>query len=151
MIVPRLSPETHLRLGTSACFRCLRVSQGARSRMLRVLIVSGAVLFRQGLRNILSESSSVAVVDAVSDLRTALARLNALQPDVVVLDHDGTGDGAIEAILGDKAVGRLIVLSLRDNRLTVYTRAAVPAPSRDQLLAAVLSGAALTAAPGERH
>lgn len=110
--------------------------------MMRVLIVSGAALFRQGLRNILSESSSVAVVDAVGDLSFALRRIGALHPDVVVLDHDdGAGDGAIDSVLRESSICRLIVLSLKDNRLTVYNRDAVPNPNRDQLLAAVLTGA----------
>ena len=107
-----------------------------------MLIVSGAALFRQGLCNILSESSSVAVVDVVGDLPLALGRIGALRPDVVVLDHDDAArDGAIDSVLSRGDIDRLIVLSLRDNRLTLYRRDAVPTPTREQLLAAVLTGA----------
>lgn len=108
---------------------------------LRVLIISGVSLFREGLQTLLSQSSQVEVVGAVPDMPQALRDIPALHPDVVVLDCDSVREAVIDRVLSEDGVCRLVVLSLRDNHLGVYSRDEIESPNRLQLLSAVLSGA----------
>lgn len=54
--------------------------------MIRVLIVSGIRLYREGLAQLLGRRSGLTVVGAKSEWREAAADIQGLEPDVVLLD-----------------------------------------------------------------
>jgi DNA-binding NarL/FixJ family response regulator len=54
--------------------------------VIRVLIVAGVRIYRQGLASALSSSEALAVVDEVSDSRSARDAIIQARPDVVILD-----------------------------------------------------------------
>jgi DNA-binding NarL/FixJ family response regulator len=64
---------------------------------IRVLLGEDNVLLREGMRGLLSGADGIEVVASCGDLATALERLDALRPDVVVTDirmpPTGTDEG----------------------------------------------------------
>ena len=54
--------------------------------MIRIFIVAGIRLYREGIAQLLGRQSGMTVVGAESDLRGAVAGIQRLEPDVVVLD-----------------------------------------------------------------
>ena len=89
----------------------------------RLFIVWSHPLFR-GLVTLLLEHPELAVVGAASEYGAALAQLESLKPDVIVVEE--TQDSAVrgfEAIDILKACSwapRVIRMSLQDNELRVY-------------------------------
>jgi two-component system, NarL family, response regulator NreC len=55
-------------------------------RVSRILIADGNVLFRRGLRALLSADSDLEVVDEASNLAETLAKVRLLSPDVLLMD-----------------------------------------------------------------
>lgn len=99
----------------------------------RVLIASSHALFGQGLRSLLEErkGSNVEVVGVVSDLEEAIAALDRLNPDLVIVDYDDEGLNREEFLThfmgGDKQM-RVVLLSLKDGgEAIVYDRRALAA------------------------
>ncbi len=90
----------------------LEISQLA--ERISVLIVDDHFIVRKGLLALLSESDDVEVVGEAADGRDAVARAQALRPDVVMMDLmmpvlDGVG--AIRAILEAQPEAKILALS----------------------------------------
>jgi DNA-binding NarL/FixJ family response regulator len=81
---------------------------------IRVLIADDEELFGNALEVILAADERIEVVGRALDGRQAVVMARELNPDVVLLDLSMPGvDGfaAIEAMLGDDAARRVVVLS----------------------------------------
>ncbi len=99
----------------------------------RVLIASSHALFGQGLRSLLEErkGSNVEIVGVVSNLEEAIATLDRLNPDLVIVDYDDERLNREEFLAhfmeGDKKL-RVVLLSLKDGgEAIVYDRRALEA------------------------
>ncbi|MCL4371058.1 MAG: response regulator transcription factor [Chloroflexi bacterium] len=68
-----------------------------KARPLRVLLVDDQVLFRKGLRSILSDWLEVQVVGEASDGSEAIAQAAALRPDIILMDVNMPTMNGIEA------------------------------------------------------
>lgn len=65
--------------------------------MIRVLLADDQELFRAGLRIILDSQADIEVVDEASDGSEAVAKADALSPDVVLMDLQMPGTDGVEA------------------------------------------------------
>jgi DNA-binding NarL/FixJ family response regulator len=106
--------------------------------LTRVVVLSSATLFREGLCSMLEDSGSVEVAGC-SGTWEAVARLvQRGNVDAVVIDRD---DPVPETFIDDlfeiAAHIRVVLVSSKDNRLAVYTQSSVDDAQRPQLLAAV--------------
>ncbi|MDR7276798.1 response regulator transcription factor [Catenuloplanes atrovinosus] len=69
-----------------------------RTDPIRVVIVDDHALVRDGLRWVLEAQPDIAVVDEAGDSDTAIARVSAAQPDIVLLDVEIPGADATETV-----------------------------------------------------
>jgi DNA-binding NarL/FixJ family response regulator len=58
------------------------------SRASRIVIADDHPIFRQGLRQVIEKDEELSVVGEAEDGEAALAQIDALQPDIVILDID---------------------------------------------------------------
>ena len=106
----------------------------------RVVIVSSAALFREGLRLMLEESARVEIIGCADGWEDALDLVRRTDPDAVVLDRDARmPPRCVDDLFAVRRHLRVVLLSLHDDRLTVYSQDQIAHPRRPQLLAAVLN------------
>jgi len=104
----------------------------------KVVVFSSSTLFRQGLESMLDESPAVEIAGMTGLWETVLSQIQALHPDAVVVDRDDhVPDNFLDQLFESAAEIRVVILSLQDDRLTVYTQSSISHPRRPQLLAAV--------------
>lgn len=106
----------------------------------RVLIASSHPLFGQGLRSLLKErhQTGVKVVGMVSNLEEALAALDRLDPDLIIVDYDdevlNRDEFLARFVEGEKKL-RVVLLSLQSGRdAVVYDRRTLAAAQIDDWL-----------------
>jgi DNA-binding NarL/FixJ family response regulator len=108
----------------------------------RVVILSSSPLFRDGLRGMLEQSPSVRIAGTADTWETALALVQAEQPDAVIVDQDErTPARFLDDLFAVAERLHVILLSHQHDRLAIYSRTAVEHPSSTHLLAAVLESA----------
>jgi DNA-binding NarL/FixJ family response regulator len=73
--------------------------------MIRIVIVGSIRLYREGLAQLLSQYDGVAIAGAVPDAATALATLQQLAPDVVLLDMATPDSHRLARELHERAPG----------------------------------------------
>jgi len=115
---------------------------------LRLLIADDYEPFRHGLRAMLRGDPDVAVVGEAADGKAAIARAEALQPDVVLMDLKMPGTSGIQAtrrILHTSPHVRVLILTMADDE-SVFT--ALQAGARGYLLKGALKGDVLRAIRG---
>jgi DNA-binding NarL/FixJ family response regulator len=106
----------------------------------RVLIASGHPLFGQGLRHLLEErpGSGALVVGIVSGLEEALAALERLNPDLVIVDYDDEDlnrDEFLARFVEGERKLRVVLLSLESGgEAIVYDRRSMAASQIDDWL-----------------
>jgi DNA-binding NarL/FixJ family response regulator len=86
---------------------------------IRVLIVDDHAILREGVRALLSAHDDLQVVGEAADGQEAIAAVERLDPDVVLMDIAMPGLGGIEATLELKKLGRrarVLVLSQYEDR-----------------------------------
>jgi len=86
---------------------------------IRVLIVDDHAILREGVRALLQLQPDLEVVGEAADGRAALAEVERLDPDVVLMDIAMPGLGGIEAALELKKLGRrarVLILSQYEDR-----------------------------------
>jgi two-component SAPR family response regulator len=106
----------------------------------RVVIVSSAALFRDGLRLMLEESARIQIIGCVDGWEGALDLVRHTEPDAVVLDRDDRmPPRCVDQLFAVRQQLRVVLLSLHDDRLTVYSQDQIWHPRRPQLVAAVLN------------
>lgn len=76
----------------------MTTGQGAAQRPIRVLIVDDQAIVRKGIRALLAQVATIAVVGEASNGQEAVAQAQALNPDVTVMDLAMQGMDGIEAI-----------------------------------------------------
>jgi len=87
-------------------------------RSIRVLLVDDHALVREGIRALLELQNDIDVVGEASDGREAVQKVQALTPDVVVMDISMPSMGGIEAtrqIVKENPSARVVILSRHDN------------------------------------
>jgi cytochrome c oxidase subunit 2 len=106
----------------------------------RVLIASSHPLFGQGLRSLLQErrAAGVTVVGIVTNLEEALAALEKLTPDLIIVDYDdevlNRDEFLARFVEGEKKL-RVVLLSLQSAReAIVYDRRTLSASQIDDWL-----------------
>ena len=103
----------------------LTVASRDEDRPVRVLIVEDHVMVAEGLRSAIDHAVDIDVVGLATSMHEARSLVDALDPDVVVLDHplpdaDGTAAiGALRAVSPDVAI--LVISALTDHRSVVQT------------------------------
>ncbi|MGQ9586467.1 MAG: hypothetical protein ACUVXG_13850 [Anaerolineae bacterium] len=91
--------------------------------MLRVFILSCHPLFGQGVESLLRQERGLEIVGRETDLDTAVARVRALNPDVVVLDSSTPTCVPTPAVirLFEACRGvRVVGLNLHNNTMCIY-------------------------------
>jgi DNA-binding NarL/FixJ family response regulator len=89
------------------------------SGRIRVLIVDDHAVLREGVRALLQLQPDLEVVGEAADGKSALAEVERLDPDVVLMDIAMPGLGGIEAALEMKKLGRrarILILSQYEDR-----------------------------------
>ena len=86
---------------------------------IRVLIADDHAIVRDGIRALLNLADDIEVVGEAGDGREAIARVSALEPDVVLMDIAMPGLGGLEATIEIKKTHprtRVLVLSQYEDR-----------------------------------
>lgn len=89
-----------------------------RAPVARVLIVDDHILLRSGLQLLLKKSKTVQVVGEASAREETLAKVQALQPDIVLLDihlEDGSSLDIIPSVKKISPKSRVLVLTMYDD------------------------------------
>jgi len=90
----------------------------------KVFLIGTHTLFCEAIRTVL-RGEGIEVMGMETDQQRALERVEALQPDVILVEGDGEATGLAAAIfhfIHDKAGARLISLSFTTNQLSIYSR-----------------------------
>ncbi|MFN8124149.1 MAG: response regulator transcription factor [Thermoleophilia bacterium] len=90
---------------------------------VRVVVVDDHPVFREGVVRALSSSGQVEVVGEAGDGRSALAMVEELKPDVVLLDYslpELSGQAVAHAIVRDGLPSRVLFLSAHAESSVVY-------------------------------
>lgn len=93
------------------------------SAKIRILIADDHLVFRLGLKSLLSGESDMTVVGEAATGRQTVEKFTELLPDVVVLDlrmADGGGMAALSAIRAAGKTMRVLILSSYGNEEEVY-------------------------------
>jgi DNA-binding NarL/FixJ family response regulator len=83
---------------------------------IRVLLIDDQILFRQGIKSLLSTEQGIQIVGDVGSGRDDLEKVSALSPDVIVIDvspSQGNGINTIEVV--KRQVSNVRILVLTDN------------------------------------
>jgi two-component system response regulator NreC len=91
---------------------------GAKSGVIRTLIVDDHAVVRSGLRKVLEAEPDIEVVGEAGDARYAVFEARAKQPDVILMDVVMPGKSGIEAIpdvLHDAPDAKVLILSMQDD------------------------------------
>ena len=86
---------------------------------IRVLIADDHAIVREGVKALINTADDMEVVGEAADGREAIARAQALEPDVAVMDIAMPGLGGLEATLEIRKLcprTRILVLSQYDDR-----------------------------------
>ena len=84
---------------------------------VEILLVDDHVLFRSGVRALLSDEIGLKVIDEAGDGEEAIDKARKLKPDVVVMDLSMPGTNGLEAIRRLTALGsnvRILVLTMHE-------------------------------------
>jgi DNA-binding NarL/FixJ family response regulator len=90
---------------------------------LRVLIADDHAILREGLRALLASTPDLEVVGEAADGREAIAQVDALRPDVVLMDVAMPGLGGLEATLAIRRAHpdvKILVLTQYEDREYIH-------------------------------
>src|SRR5438128_1143118 len=114
---------------------------------IRVLIADDHLVFRLGLKTLLSGESHISLVGEATTGSQTIERFEELRPDVLLLDlrmPDGGGMGALRAIRHTDRAAKILILSSYGNEEEVYGALQAGAAGyvlkdadREELLAAI--------------
>src|SRR5919201_4457200 len=101
------------------------------ARRIRVLVADDHPLYREGVVRAIKERPELELVGQCGDGRVAIAQVQELQPDIVLLDMRLPSLNGIEVITALSDAGsatRVLVLSAFDDGPLVYDATAAGAP-----------------------
>jgi DNA-binding NarL/FixJ family response regulator len=102
---------------------------------IRILIVDDHIVFREGLRALLSRVDTIEIVAEAADTQEAITTAVESAPDVILMDLHLPGGGGVEAtarILADQPGIAVLVLSMHSD--DAHLREAIGAGARGYLL-----------------
>jgi two-component system, NarL family, nitrate/nitrite response regulator NarL len=82
---------------------------------MRVMLVDDHIMFREGIKNLLSAEPDFDVVGDASTVEEAVDKAQQLNPDLILMDlnlPDGTGLEAVKAILGKQPSISVVILTI---------------------------------------
>ena len=106
-----------------------------RSTPIRLLIVDDHTLFREGMKALLATTDDIEVVGEAGDGNSALAQIQALKPDIVLMDINMPGLNGIQAtqqVLAARPETGIIMITMLEDDASVF--AAMRAGARGYLL-----------------
>jgi DNA-binding NarL/FixJ family response regulator len=104
----------------------------------RVVILSSATLFREGIKSMLEDSGAVTVVAATASWEALPSTIEREQADAVVIDRDDTmPEQFVDQLFAIAPHMRVVLVSSQDNRLAIFTQSGEDEARRPQLIAAV--------------
>ena len=86
--------------------------------MIRVMVVDDHAVVREGIRHVLDDRQTFAVVDEASSAAEAIARVRQAAPDVIILDISmpgGSGLGAVAELIERAPRAKVLMLSVHDD------------------------------------
>jgi DNA-binding NarL/FixJ family response regulator len=110
--------------------------------MCTVFILYNHSLFARGLEQLLQENSKVKITGVEASGEKAFARIEALKPDVVIVEAEQEESGPemlLSRFLHEQLKARMVRLSLKDNSAIVYCGRRCEANTAEDLVKAVLS------------
>ncbi len=109
--------------------------------MTRVYMLSRVPLFSQGVQVLLCREPGVEIVGRETDVERAITAINALEPDVVVLDNDLQANDPTPIALRmlERTQAKVIGLSLGSNTLYIYRKEQRTAHNIADLMEAIKS------------
>jgi DNA-binding NarL/FixJ family response regulator len=108
--------------------------------MKRVFMLSSQPLFSRGLEKLLGQQPDLEIIGREADASQALTCIQALKPDVVILDSKdwaSTPSEVVAAVLKAAPHARLISLNLENDQIIVYHGERRTARNVDDLCAAI--------------
>ncbi len=109
--------------------------------MIRTLIVDDQNLIREGLRVLLEKATEIKIVGDAKDGESALQKIEAIQPDVVLLDIDLPGiDGLIVSKRINLKFPEIKVIMLSSYEDESYVSKATESGAKGYLLKSKYSG-----------
>jgi len=105
----------------------------------KLYILFNHALFGQGIRSLLRGRRAIQIVGMEKDEAKSLEAMEALQPEVVIIEQSGRGIGSstLGAILRKPGVGRVVTLNLGHNYATVYDRRCLTTARPEDLVNAI--------------
>ena len=92
--------------------------------MKRIFMLSSPSLFSQGVEIVLRQKCDAEIVGHEADVDTAIARIKALRPDVVIVDNERSGGltdwALVMRLLKEQTGAKIVGLSLHDNTFSIY-------------------------------
>jgi DNA-binding NarL/FixJ family response regulator len=85
--------------------------------MIRIIIVDDHILFREGLKAIISSEKEFEIAGLAGSVQEAFELAHIVKPDVVLMDFslpDGSGVDATRAILADQPQSKIIFLTISE-------------------------------------
>ena len=110
--------------------------------MCTVFILYNHSLFARGVETLLKETSRMKVMGVEANGEEAFARIEALKPDVVIVEAEHGESGPeilLSRFLHVQLKARMVRLSLKDNTAIVYCGRRCEANTAEDLVKAVLS------------
>jgi DNA-binding NarL/FixJ family response regulator len=115
------------------------------STPIKILVVDGHDLVREGLVSLIGSAPDLKVVGQAGSVREAIALTRFLRPDVVLMDFtlpDGTGDEAARVILSALPTTKIVFLTAHDDDARLF--AAISAGAMGYLLKSIRSAELLS-------
>jgi DNA-binding NarL/FixJ family response regulator/class 3 adenylate cyclase len=113
----------------------INVTKDSSMNTIRILIADDHALFREGLRALFAALPDIEVMGEAADGESAIIQVNALQPDVVLMDINMPGINGIEAtrkILSTHPTLGIIMVTMLEDDASVF--AAMRAGARGYVL-----------------
>jgi len=108
----------------------------------KLYILFNHALFGQGIRSLLRGRRAIQIVGMEKDEAKSVEAIQALHPEVVIVEESGRGIGSatLSAILRKPGVGRVVAMDIGHNYATVYDRRCMTTTRPEDLVKAIRKG-----------